>query len=77
MLPSKEQKKDKESNVVGDYVPQREAMKILNRKTTWFHLKRKSGELTAVKSANQWWYKLSDLQNYVKNGVFSTPSNLS
>ena len=61
-----------EQTQLGEYVPQVRAMKILNRKTTWFHNKRKSGELIAVKSANQWWYKRSDLEEYVVNGTSST-----
>jgi len=56
---------------LGEYVPQVVAMKILSRKTTWFHTKRKSGELLAIKSANQWWYKRSDLEDYVRRGVDS------
>lgn len=56
---------------LGKYIPQSEAMKILNRKTTWFHLKRKSGELVAKKSANQWWYRREDLENYVSKGLDS------
>lgn len=57
---------------LGDFIPQSEAMKILNKKTTWFHLKRKSGELPAIKSANQWWYKKEDLEAFVKNGCVSS-----
>jgi len=66
--------KDKPPEVkqLGEYVSQNEAMKMLNRKTSWFYLKRKSGELSAKKSANQWWYKRCDLENYVKNGFDST-----
>ena len=56
---------------LGEYVPQVVAMKILSRKTTWFHMKRKSGEISAIKSANQWWYRRSDLEDFVKRGVES------
>ena len=56
---------------VGDYIPQSEAMKTLNRKTTWFHLKRKSGELPATKSGNQWWYLKDDIESFIKNGIVS------
>ena len=59
---------------LGDYISQSEAMKMLNRKTTWFHLKRKSGELSAKKSANQWWYKRSDLENFVNGGLDPIPN---
>ncbi len=68
-LNTKSESPRAESDQLGEYVSQMVAMKILNRKTTWFHLKRKSGELTAIKSANQWWYKRSDLEDYVKNGI--------
>ncbi len=70
-LSVKQKPKEEKQDELGEYVPQIKAMKILNRKTTWFHLKRKTGELTARKSANQWWYKRRDLENYIKNGIVS------
>jgi hypothetical protein len=57
---------------VGNYIPQSEAMKLLNRKTTWFHLKRKSGELPAKKSGNQWWYRREDIEAFIENGNVSS-----
>ena len=49
-LSVKQKPKEEKQDELGEYVPQIKAMKILNRKTTWFHLKRKTGELTARKS---------------------------
>ena len=49
-------------------ISQEEAMKMLGRKTTWFHNKRISGELPAIKSANKWWYKKSIIQKFIENG---------
>ena len=72
VLSSEAKVQTNEVKQLGEYVPQSEAMKMLNRKTTWFHLKRKSGELIAKKSANQWWYKKSDLENFVTSGFDST-----
>lgn len=71
MIPNIGQNNVKETNSVGDYIPQSEVMKILNRKVTWFHLKRKSGELPATKSGNQWWYLKTDIEDFVKNGKVS------
>ena len=65
-------KSSQDEKSVGEYIPQSEAMKILNRKTTWFHLKRKSDELPATKSGNQWWYKKEDIESFVKNGNVSS-----
>ena len=56
-------------NQLGEYVTQAVAMKILSRKNTWFHTKRKSGEIIGKKSGNQWWYKRRDLENYLKRGL--------
>lgn len=64
-------KTENKNKGVGDYIPQSEAMKTLNRKTTWFHLKRKSGELPATKSGNQWWYLKEDIESFVRNGIVS------
>ena len=68
-MDTKKETSKEETNQLGEYVSQIVAMRILNRKPTWFHLKRKSGELPAIKSANQWWYKRSDLEDYVKRGM--------
>lgn len=63
------QKKEiEEIPAVGNYISQKEAMNLLNRKTTWFHNKRKSGELPGIKSGNSWWYQMSDIENFILNG---------
>ncbi|MCF8374160.1 MAG: helix-turn-helix domain-containing protein [Bacteroidales bacterium] len=59
---------NQESNSIGEFVSLKEAMKILGRKTTWFHNKRESGELPATKSGNQWWYQKEDILRFIKNG---------
>jgi hypothetical protein len=71
LVPSIEMSKRQEKSV-GEHIPQSEAMRILNRKTTWFYLKRKSGELPAKKSGNQWWYLKEDIEAFVKNGEVSS-----
>ena len=35
--------RDKNNEVLGDFIPEREAPELLNRRTTWFWQKRKSG----------------------------------
>ena len=69
IVGKEETEKESEIKQIGGYVSQREAMKLLNRKNTWFHTKRKSRELIGKKSANQWWYKRSELENYLKKGL--------
>ncbi len=67
-LKAPKQEERLEIEQVGDYYSQLVVMKLLNRKPTWFHNKRKSGELPAIKSGNQWWYKKTDIEDFVKNG---------
>lgn len=56
------------TEIIDDYINEEEAKKVLGRKTTWFYNARKSGELKAMKRANKWWYKKSDINDYI-NGV--------
>ena len=60
--------KDTSSRVLGDYIPEEEAMKLLGRGKTWFWNKRKSGELPAKKAAGRWYYRLKDIQKYIEDG---------
>jgi hypothetical protein len=59
---------EEDISAVGEYISQQQAMKMLNRKTTWFYNSRKSGELPAIKSGNGWWYKLEDIEKFISNG---------
>lgn len=61
-------KTEEDISTVGEYISQQQAMKMLNRKTTWFYNSRKSGELPAIKSGNGWWYKLEDIEKFIKSG---------
>ena len=56
------------SDSLVDYLSLEKTMELLGRKKTWFHNKRISGELPAKKSANQWWYKKSIINEYIENG---------
>ncbi|MBT3300884.1 MAG: helix-turn-helix domain-containing protein [Bacteroidetes bacterium] len=55
------------SQKLGEWIPESEAQKLLGRKTTWFYKMRKSGELDGKKRGNKWWYRLSDIQNFIEN----------
>jgi hypothetical protein len=68
------EKKQPSEEPLGGMISQKEAMKLLNRKTTWFHYKRVSGELPAIKSGNQWWYNIEDIQQFIKSGTISNTS---
>ena len=60
--------KDK-ARVLGDFISEKEAQELLNRKTTWFWQKRKSGELNGKKAGNQWFYKKEDIIGFIENSV--------
>ncbi len=62
------QSQKEEVSTVGEYISQQEAMKLLGRKATWFYNKRQSNELPAIKSGNSWWYLMSDIEKFIKNG---------
>jgi hypothetical protein len=61
-------KNGNKSNTLGGYIREREAQELLNRKTTWFWQKRKSGQLKGKKAGNQWYYKEEDIIGFIKNG---------
>lgn len=51
---------------IGDWVPEPEAKRMLGRKTTWFYLRRKSGELAGKKRGGQWWYHQNELLQFIE-----------
>ena len=64
--------KKHDKGVLGDYIPEKDAKQLLSKATTWFWNKRKSGELTGRKAGNQWYYKESDILNFIEK---SSPQN--
>ena len=50
------------------FIPESQAMEILERGSTWFWQKRKSQELIGIKAAGRWYYRLTEIQNFIKNG---------
>jgi hypothetical protein len=60
--------RDKEpANImVGNYINESEAKKMLNRKTTWFYNLRKEGKLAYTKVGSQTFYKLKDIENLLE-----------
>ncbi|MBI9068489.1 MAG: helix-turn-helix domain-containing protein [Salinivirgaceae bacterium] len=61
--------KTKQNIVLGDFISEKEARELINRKTTWFWQKRKSGELTGKKAGNQWFYKREDIIRFIERGI--------
>ncbi len=54
---------------LGDYISEKEAQELLNRKTTWFWQKRKSGELSGKKAGNQWFYLKEEIIRFIDSGI--------
>jgi hypothetical protein len=48
-------------NSIGDYISEREAKKLLNKKTTWFWNMRKNGKLAFSKMGGTNFYSKSDI----------------
>ena len=65
---NKKNSKPKSKMPIGNLLNESQVMDILGRKRTWLHLKRKSGELKAIKQANHWWYKEEDIIEYINKG---------
>ena len=59
---------DGKAGALGDYIEERQAMKILRRGKTWFWNKRKSEGLPGKKAAGRWYYKVADINKFIENG---------
>ena len=58
--------KSSNSDALGDFIPEEDAMKLLGRGKTWFWMKRKSSELPGKKAAGRWYYNKNDLKKYIE-----------
>jgi hypothetical protein len=62
------QSSQKEVNTsLGEFISEKEARKILDRKTTWFYEQRRSGRLPYSKVGSKVYYKRENLFNLLKN----------
>lgn len=52
---------------LGEFISEKEARKILDRKTTWFYEQRRSGRLPYSKVGSKVYYKRENLFNLLKN----------
>jgi len=55
------------SEVLGEFISEKEARKLLDRKTTWFYEQRRSGRLPFSKVGSKVYYKREDLFNLLTN----------
>lgn len=60
--------KQSNSSTLGDYISEKEAKTTLNKGSTWFWNKRKAGELKGHKAGGEWYYKKSEILNFIENG---------
>lgn len=56
------------SGTIGEFISEQEAKALLSKGTTWFWNKRKAGDLKGRKAGNQWYYKKSDIIEFIENG---------
>jgi hypothetical protein len=52
--------------ILGEYIPQTVAMEKLDRKETWFYERRKNGKLPGTKVGRSYYYRIEDLDDYIK-----------
>jgi hypothetical protein len=60
---------DKEKDQLTDILSEKEAQKLIGRKTTWFFEMRKSGRLPYTKLGSKVFYKKVDLINLMQNPI--------
>jgi hypothetical protein len=53
--------------VLGEFIAEKDARKLLGRKTTWFYEQRRSGRLPYSKVGSKVYYKRDDLFNLLTN----------
>ena len=57
-----------DKSLLGDRIPENEAKALLNKGSTWFWNKRKSGELDSRKFGGKHYYSKTQIQNLIENG---------
>lgn len=50
-----------QDTILGEFIPEKEARKILGRKTTWFYEQRRSGRLPYSKVGSKVFYRTKDI----------------
>ena len=53
------------TEVLGDFVSEREARKIIGRRTTWFYEQRRSGKLPYSKVGSKVFYSIKDIHSLI------------
>lgn len=53
------------SEVLGDFISEREARKLLGRRTTWFYEQRRSGKLPFSKVGSKVFYQIKDIHSLI------------
>lgn len=57
----------KTDSILGEFISEKEARKLLGRKTTWFYEQRRSGRLPYSKVGSKVFYKREDLVALLNN----------
>lgn len=52
--------------VLGEFISEKDARKLLDRKTTWFYEQRKCGRLPYSKVGSKVFYRILDIQNLIE-----------
>jgi hypothetical protein len=60
------EKEGKTQPILGEYIPQTAAIEKLDRRETWFYERRKDGTLPGTQVGGSYYYRIEDLDNYIK-----------
>ncbi len=66
-LKSQKSPSNNNSEVLGEFISEKDARNLLDRKTTWFYEQRRSGRLPYSKVGSKVYYKREDLFNLMTN----------
>jgi hypothetical protein len=66
-LKSNKNESSEKPQVLGEFIAEKDARKLLGRKTTWFYEQRRSGRLPYSKVGSKVYYKRDDLFNLLTN----------
>ena len=65
-LKSQKLPNNEKSEVLGEFISEKEARKLLDRKTTWFYEQRRSGRLPYSKVGSKVYYKVLDIHKLIE-----------
>ena len=71
-LKSNKNESTEKPQVLGEFIAEKDARKLLGRKTTWFYEMRRSGKLRFSKIGSKVYYNVNDIHQLINNHYANT-----